>query len=216
MKKLAVVLVLLAVVAAVGYGPFRRRQMGKPFEDKLKEYEYLSQPAPPGGARDGTVPWNDGRIAPAGGAALPYRSGKVFVVKQRKDPGKGGYIFEEDRVPQIDPAWYELDGSMRASTPAECDTLIQTYHDVEETQGYVDAGAPVRTAPGNPHVTEFNLKAVLGTRTVTVKIVDLKNKVTVGTWKLYGPKPPETLKKEDIDKLPYPPLAAFLKAMPVR
>lgn len=213
MKKLIVPIAAVLLGLVFFAKPILRWREAGRFKDKLKEYEYLTYPAPPEGALDGALPYDGGKIAVEAGK-MPYRSGKVFVVKQRKARGTGGPIFAEDEVPQIDPVWYELDGALRASSPEECATLIRTEHRLEDTQGYVGAGAGA-PIPGIRR-PELNIQAVLGTRTVMLRVVDMKKKVLVGAWKVYGPQPPETLKREEIDSLPGAPLLEFIKAMPTR
>lgn len=215
MKKLIAPLVVLLLAVVFLAKPVSRWWQARRFEGSLKTYERLAYPASSDGVLDGTLPYDGGKIGVEAGK-MPYRSGKVFVVQQSKDRSKGGPIFAEDEVPHIDPVWYELDGSLRAGSPDECATLIQTYHDLQDRTGYVGGGGFDPGLPSGMRRPELNIQAVLGTKTVRLRVLDMKRKVLVGTWTILGPKPPETLKREEIASLPGAPLLEFIRAMPAR
>jgi hypothetical protein len=115
----------------------------------------------------------------------------------------------------VDDAWYELGGDLRASGPEEVGTLVQAAYALEEGQAYVDPSRPFQGVPIPG--ARLDVKAVLGRRTATLKVIDLQRKLLVGSWKLVGEEPPPMVKREEIDKMMQPPpVAAFLKALPQR
>jgi hypothetical protein len=86
---------------------------------------------------------------------------------------------------------------------------------LEEGQAYVDPAHPFQGGPVPG--TRFDVKAVLGRRTATLKVIDLQRKLLVGSWRLVGEEPPPTVPVKDIEKVMQPPpVAAFLKALPQR
>jgi hypothetical protein len=213
MKKALVILIVVAgVAAALLYRPMKLSKEAKRFEPKLQELELLSFPPDPAGVSEGILPFTREGTFTVEAARLPRRAGRLFVVKQRKT---GTLVFAEDRVPQVDAAWYELDGSLRATSPEEVGTLVQVAYALEEGQAYVDPSRPFQGVPV-PGV-RLEVKAVLGRRSATVKVIDLQRKLLAGSWKLVGEAPPETVKRDEIEKvMPPPPVAAFLKALPAR
>jgi hypothetical protein len=211
-KTLVVLLVIAGVAAFFLYKPLMLGKEAKRFAPKLLEYESLACPPDPAGVSEGVLYFAQGTFT-VDAARLPRRSGKLFAVKLRK---MGTMVFPADRVPQVDNAWYELGGDLRASSPEEVGTLVQVAYTLEEAQGYVDPSHPFRGPPVAG--SEFDLKVVLGRRTATMKVIDLQRKLLVGSWKLVGEAPPPTVKRDKIDKLlmQAPPVAAFLKALPAR
>lgn len=137
----------------------------------------------------------------------PHVAGRMYF-------GEGGKTREEENA-RIDPVWFDLDSSIRAMTPDEVGTLVVAEWGRSTTGAYVSTG-PGGTPPPPPVPGVRPNTVTLGTKAVYLKIYDMKRKMLVGRWLLEGEAPPESIALSDADKLPGPPLAAFLKAMPAK
>ena len=213
MKKVLVALGVVAVAAIFLVKPILLSREAARFEPKLKEYEALMLPPDPAGVSEGELVFSRDALT-VDASRLARRSGKLFVVKQRKT---GTLVFAEDRVPQVDDAWYGLGGALRASSPEEVGTLVQVAYSLEEAQGYVDGNKPFQT-PAIPGMARRpDVKAVLGRRAATIRVLDLKRQLLVGVWRLIGEPPPDTVQVNEIEKvMAAPPVSKFVAALPER
>lgn len=138
----------------------------------------------------------DGAIPQVAEGEMPYRTGKLFVM--RVDP-RSPVIMQLGgrKEPFVEPAWYDLEDDLRAASPEEAATLVQTLP---------------ATVGGTRRVTSIEGGGELQTRTETVKtqlplrVIDLKRGVLVGTWLVPFDEKGEYARN----------LGVFLRNMPVR
>lgn len=202
-------LVVGGIFAVRILGGWVARRGAAVFEGELRRLENVSFPPSPEGVRDGELPWAGGSI-PGSGIQLPCRRGKVFVVKRgRVFQGMSSHRVEAE----VDPAWYDLNSSLRAASPGEIGTLVVTNYTYQAGPHYqmVIDGKPTGGAA-----------LQLGTAVVNLQIFDMERKVLLGTWTIEGPPPPASF---DPLKDAYtsgsqdevrPALLEFLKQMPTR
>lgn len=210
--------IVAAVIAAVVYHLVTKGgKEAAAFNGVLKQYGIVDY-ARTDAAVDGNLPWSGGAIT-ISPDKLPPRTGKIMVVRPpytrgRMYFGEGGKTNEEENA-RIDPLWFDLDPSIRAMTPEEVGTLILAEWGRTRTGAYVLTGpAGTGTPPPVPGVRPDT--TTLGAKAVYLKIYDMRSKVLVGCWLLEGQPPPDSIELSAVDKIPGPPLAAFLKAMPAK
>ena len=160
--KLTVAAVLLALALVSFWSPLRSLVLAREFPaGVLKKYEDLF----------------DGEGLEEPGNDPPPRTGKVILVKPSThsvyaggagvdtlswtqiEPSRRPKIARQIDPPSIHDSWYNLDASLRASTPEEVDTVVFCEPRSAKVGFYVKKDKPNEFTPNGAYRREYVLKA---------------------------------------------------------
>jgi len=203
-SRIIILLILVGIPAAVFNGPLRRYWLSRAFaEERLREFEKLHRGT---GARS---------------SGLPYRTGKVLVIRPSTHsvyygslattmfwtqigPKDKGRINREVDPPEIDASWYELSASVRASSLEEVETVIFCESKSTKVGTYGQGSSPV----GGIYAA-YRMGYVL-------KIYDRKSGRFLGKHEIQGEAPPEETTVLGAHSGGIPEIADFLESLPLR
>jgi hypothetical protein len=174
-------------------------------QSDLRRYERLFD-----GRRGGRV----------GGGAVPFRTGKVVVVRpsvqsvyissiaysfswNELDPGQRGKIAREVDPPRLDDAWYDLDAELRASSPEEVRTVVLCAPQAAKEGIYVskDPDGP------QPYLPATRVDLLL-------HVYDLPTRTLIGSYTLKGDSAPSETTYFGRHQGAQADLAEFIARMP--
>ncbi len=123
MKNPLSLLLAAGLIAAAGFG-LSRFLAGRQFPaEKIREYESLFSWDEAGEAQPGSIPRRTGKVVIIRpGSWQVYRQGTLFLTQIQ--PEIQDKKEKEIDPPRLDDSWYELEGSVRAGSPEEADTVI--------------------------------------------------------------------------------------------
>jgi hypothetical protein len=199
MKQLFTGIIILALLAGALYFflwdamvvPLLPQWQAKRFENKLQQYADLQVSPVPGGPFDGVY---DGKFKPHK-KEMPSRKGKLFLLELKRT-GQANRWY-----PSVCDLWYDLPDTLRARSPEETGTLLRVRPGIRE-QTTIDINKGERQD--------------IRIQDIVVEVIDLKEKLLVGLWKLTEKIPPEILtSRSDKEFLVHTePLMKFIQALP--
>ncbi len=174
----------------------KRKELTKKFRPALKHYNRIN--ISPGG-KEGRLAWPS-TVASLDPSTLPTIPGGVFIMMRGERIVTGTNW--EDRPPKIHDSFFELDDALRAKSLSDIRTLVYVKPHFVTTE-YSSGG---RSSAN---------RRILNQKVVHLHIFDLQKNVAVGSWKLFGQKPPHSFRGDRMpDPEPPPSIAEFLKALP--
>ncbi len=196
---------LIGVVALIVFwGPMQRFWVGRAFaEGRLREFERLALESPPPKLRNGEVPPRGSKVLLVRpGVWKVYRRGNRFSTQigeqdQRKK-------VQEIDPPRVDDFFLELDGSIRASSLDEVDTVIFCEYGLQRVGTYVSDD------PNDKTTFAASKKSVM------LRVYDVRTRRCVGKYLLRGDDPKFSVTVYDDHAGELPDVAAFVESMPVR